>query len=85
MRFNFLIVVLSILSCEKADINTFSYPKFKGELSWVKTFGGTDEDVAHAVIQTQDGGFAVIGNTKSLDGDLTDKIYEGSDLWLLKC
>ena len=84
MRFNFLIVVLSILSCEKSDINTFSYPKFKGELSWVKTFGGTDEDVAHAVIQTQDGGFAVIGNTKSLDGDLTDKIYEGSDLWLLK-
>ncbi len=44
-------------------------------LSWVKTFGGTEEDIAHAVIQTQDGGFAVFGNTKSIDGDVTDKIY----------
>jgi hypothetical protein len=84
MRFIFLIVTLFLLSCEKTNLNTFSYPKFHGELSWVKIFGGTDEDIAHAIIQTQDGGFAVFGNTKSNDGDITDKIYEGSDLWLLK-
>ena len=84
MRFIFLIVILFILGCEKTNLNTFSYSKFQGKLSWAKTFGGTDEDIAHAVIQTQDGGFAVIGNTKSLDGDLIDKTYEGSDIWLLK-
>ena len=28
------------------------------------------EDIAHAVIATQDGGFAVLGNTKSIDGDI---------------
>jgi len=84
MRFIFLIVTLFLLSCEKTDLNTYLYPKIQGELSWVKIFGGTDEDIAHAIIQTQDGGFAVFGNTKSNDGDITDKIYEGSDLWLLK-
>ena len=44
----------------------------------------SEEDIAHAVIATQDGGFAVLGNTKSVDGDIEDKSNEVSDLILIK-
>lgn len=36
-----------------------------GDLSWDKTYGGGDEDIAHDIIQTYDGGFALVGITKS--------------------
>jgi hypothetical protein len=32
-----------------------------GNLSWAKTFGGTDEDRAYSIVQTSDGGYAVAG------------------------
>ena len=53
-------------------------------LQSLQLFGGSDEDIAHAIIPTQDGGFAVLGNTKSTDGDLDDKTLPVSDLLLIK-
>ena len=50
----------------------------------VLVFGGSNEDIAHGVIQTIDGGFAVIGNTKSNDGDFQFKTSEDSDIFVLK-
>ena len=50
----------------------------------MQLFGGSEEDIAHAVISTEDGGFAVLGNTKSINGDVTDKSVEVSDLLLIK-
>ena len=37
-----------------------------------------------SVVSTVDGGFAVIGYTQSLDGDITDKATENYDFWMLK-
>jgi len=90
MRFFYFLFILCFCGCENTTSISGYYPdlgissSFEGELSWVKTFGGTNEDVAHAVIETSDGGFAVFGNTKSINGDITDKALEESDLWLLK-
>jgi uncharacterized delta-60 repeat protein len=36
-----------------------------GSLTWAKTYGGTNDDIAHSIIQTADGGFLVTGWTKS--------------------
>ena len=36
-----------------------------GELLWEKTFGGPDKDVAASIIALTDGGFVVVGPTKS--------------------
>lgn len=36
-----------------------------GDIYWDRTYGGGDEDIAHDIIQTYDGGFAVVGITKS--------------------
>jgi len=48
-----------------------------GDLLWDKTFGGSENDEAHSVIQTDDGGYAVAGWTKS-------KGAGNSDVWVLK-
>jgi len=36
-----------------------------GQEEWNQTFGGEDHDLAHAVRQTQDGGFIIAGSTSS--------------------
>jgi hypothetical protein len=36
-----------------------------GNLSWAKTFGGTDAEMAYSMIQTADSGYAVAGCTRS--------------------
>jgi len=50
----------------------------------VQVFGGADEDIAHGVVATPDGGFAVIGNTQSSDGDFSFKANSDSDIFVLK-
>lgn len=40
-----------------------------GGLVWRRTFGGSQLDVAHAIALTADGGYAVVGETHSNDGD----------------
>ena len=57
---------------------------FDGELVWVKTFGGTNEDDAIDIVEADDGGYVVLGFTNSTDGDITGKINPDQDYWLLK-
>ncbi len=49
----------------------------RGNLVWDKTFGGSDYDEAHSIIQTEDGGYAVAGFTEL--GGTGDK-----DIWVIK-
>ena len=52
-------------------------------IEWQKTIGGSSVDKANDIIQTSDGGFAVLGYSESNDGDAT--INEGSkDFWIVK-
>ncbi len=48
-----------------------------GDLIWDKTFGGSENDEAHSIIQTEDGGYAVVGWTKS-------KGAGNADVWIIK-
>ncbi len=54
-----------------------------GDLQWSKTYGGSADDRATRIINTNDGGFAIIGYTRSNDGDVSQNngFY---DFWLLK-
>ncbi len=54
-----------------------------GIIEWQKTFGGTDDDNALAIRQTSDGGFIMIGDTRSNDGDVSGN-HGGADVWLVK-
>lgn len=59
--------------------------KFDSEfnIAWDKTYGGSKGDYAQSIIQTNDGGYLVIGYTLSSDGDITSSRGE-SDIWICK-
>ncbi|MFX1517309.1 MAG: hypothetical protein ACFFC6_13480 [Promethearchaeota archaeon] len=48
-----------------------------GEMLWNRTYGGPENDKARTVIQTNDGGFLVVGSTFSYGNG-------GEDVWLIK-
>lgn len=69
------------------DNESFDYwvLKFDGSHNkqWFKTYGGSNDDRGHALIQTQDGGYAVLGYTTSSDGDVTENAG-AQDYWIAK-
>ncbi|WP_181899480.1 hypothetical protein [Flagellimonas nanhaiensis] len=72
--------------CSEDAISTDTLDQitFLGEIEWVKTYGGSGEDTAQSIIQTSDGGYAVLGYSNSINGDLMGKTQEVNDYWLLK-
>ena len=86
MKINFFFTSLILLfGCNIIEETNWSYlPPVKNEWESFKTFGGSKEDIANAIISTKDDGFAIIGNTKSTDGDFNFKKREGSDVFLMK-
>jgi len=67
------------------DSFDFLVSKFSPEntLEWQRTYGGSDDDRAAAIIQTRDGGFAVLGYAKSADQEVSTNAG-AKDFWLLK-
>ncbi len=55
-----------------------------GEIEYIKTFGGSDEDDAASIVENADGSYTIFGSTRSIDGDITDKTSNDLDYWLLK-
>ena len=52
-------------------------------LQWQNSYGGSKDDRGNSLIQTSDGGYALLGFSKSDDGDVGAN--EGnSDFWLIK-
>lgn len=84
MKTNILAILALIIlgSCE--DSTFIPESKFEGEFVQAMTFGGSQEDIGFDIIETFDGGLAVIGKSKSINGNLTDKTLEESDYWLLR-
>ena len=58
--------------------------EFVGEVEWVKNFGGSGEETAQAITATSDGGYAILGFSNSMDGDIVGKTTAVNDYWLLK-
>ncbi len=83
-----LAIALFFFSCSDDDSvipdNGYDEALFLGEIDWVKSFGGSDEETAQSVIHTNDGGYAILGYSKSTDGDLAGKSTPVNDYWVLK-
>jgi hypothetical protein len=85
LKYYIKIVVAFFLLVSCIDDDSRVVPiSLTGEIEWQKTFGGTGDDIARGIIETTDGGYAVIGYTNSIDGDITDKFVEENDFWVLK-
>ncbi len=54
-----------------------------GTIEWQKNIGGSANDVANCIIQTKDGGYLLVGNTTSNDGDIP-KNQGAGDAWVVK-
>ena len=61
----------------KSDAWVLKLNKENGTILWEKTYGGTEDDGATAIVETSDGNFAVAGYTES-------KGVGGRDVWILK-
>ena len=54
-------------------------------VDWALNFGGTGDDSPRSIIQTNDGGFAILGITNSTDGDLSFKTLSVNDTSVKVC
>lgn len=82
LLFLFLVLIVSCSPITESDWPNL--PPLVGAWDEVVTFGGSQEDTAHNIISTNDGGFAVIGNTQSINGDFSEKERAGSDFFVMK-
>ena len=81
----FIISISIFWSCLPDRISNTTAPVFfSGKLIDVKLFGGSDEEVARELIELQQGGYAMVGSTKSTDGDFSDRNGNDWDLFLIK-
>ncbi|MFD0863394.1 hypothetical protein ACFQ1M_14360 [Sungkyunkwania multivorans] len=54
-----------------------------GQIQWERSYGGSDADNGFAIAKSSDGGYLLVGDTQSTDGDVTDT--KGSfDFWAVK-
>ena len=80
---NLFFVVLFFINCSEDNDN--STPKDQDiEIDFITTLGGSKNESAQAIINTTDGGYAILGHAQSMDGDVTTKSNESYDYWLLK-
>lgn len=56
----------------------------QGNILWVKTYGGTDNDFASSVINTRDGGIALCGTSNSNSGTFRGMNHGDYDIVILK-
>lgn len=54
-----------------------------GTLQWQKTLGGSSDDIAESLIQSDDEGYIVVGRTSSNNGNVTGN-HGQSDVWAVK-
>lgn len=83
-KYFLLCIALSVLACVPSSWEQTTPDVKHYARKWIKTFGGSEEDIAHDIITTVDGGFALLGNSQSTDGDLHGKTRTGSDIVLMK-
>lgn len=57
-----------------------------GVIEWQKCLGGSNKDNSFSIIQTSEGGYILIGNTGSNDGDVTGNhgSTSSNDVWVVK-
>ena len=54
-----------------------------GDLTWKRCVGGSSMDMLLSIQMTSDGGYIAVGNTGSMDGDVTG-LHGESDAWVVE-
>lgn len=56
----------------------------RGEKEWIRSFGGTNGEIAYSIIQTENGGYILTGEFTSDDGDFAGLNKGDSDAFVIK-
>ena len=78
----YLFLFIILVSCGNDDDTPQN--STKASVNFVKTYGGSKNDSAQSVVNTNDGGYAILGFTQSTNGDVSDAIDQSYDYWVLK-
>ena len=76
-----ILILFFLISCSP-DFSelTFSDLTFiENELKIIEILEGNDDDIVNKVVATNDGGFIIVGNTKSTNGHYQSKEREGNE------
>ena len=73
-----------LLSCESDNIVATNITNQNAEIEKIFTLGGTKNESGQSVVNTPDGGYAVLGYTQSMDLDVFNKTNNSYDYWLIK-
>lgn len=76
-------IFIGIKENRSFDVCVIKFDK-NGDRQWIKTFGGSGQDIATKIIQTQDGDFLITGEAGSNDGDFASLSKGAPDVFLLK-
>jgi hypothetical protein len=85
-----ILMVFMLIVCFSCSDDSFTavgnneVPDDFQNVAWTLNFGGSGDDSARSLIQTTDGGYAILGMTNSTDGDLVAKTLPVNDYWLVK-
>jgi hypothetical protein len=84
MKKTLILVFFLNFSCSPdfSEISFSDITFIENSLKVIRIIGGTKEDVVKKVLATDDGGFVIVGHTKSTDGDFENKNREGNDIFL---
>jgi len=55
----------------------------EGQQQWQHIYGGNDDDRGQEIINTSDGGYAILGSSRSDDGDVSENAGS-NDFWMVK-
>ncbi len=80
----FIFTALLVFNCSKNDNSPPTPGDNNKDLVFLKTIGGSKNESAQSIVKTVDNGYAVLGHAQSADGDVTGKLDESFDYWLLK-
>lgn len=64
-------------------VSFLTFISYSQNVEWKKCFGGSNEDMGWSIINSNDDGYVIAGNSKSIDGDVTSN-NGSSDFWVIK-
>ncbi len=80
------ILLAFMLACTKEEIpasdDAITIPNLS--IDFTKVIGGSENDTFKAVVVSQDGGYTMLGDSQSINGDIIDNDIQVNKLWLVK-
>ncbi len=71
-------------SCLVNVIQNENYEQYEtSDIIWDKALGGSNEDYANSIVSVSDGGYIVVGNSSSIDKDISKPVGR-NDFWIVK-